>query len=116
MGFESRVFEASKDELDFKVFELTSDDILSLKEKAKGSTVAHATSSNVITAHIWRCKASSALYNPTRLSTILYAVNIRSRMNPPLSKVYAGNVVLTTYATTKYEELEKVLSQAWWRW
>ncbi|KAH1077255.1 hypothetical protein GYH30_052673 [Glycine max] len=104
---ESSVFEPSKEELDFKVFQLTSHNILSLKEKAKGSTNARATGFNVITAHIWRCKALSAPYNPSRSSTILYAVDIRPRLNPPLPKSFAGNAVLTAYATAKCEELEK---------
>ncbi|RDX81535.1 Omega-hydroxypalmitate O-feruloyl transferase, partial [Mucuna pruriens] len=106
-GLESGVFEASNEDLNFRVFRLTSDNILSLKEKAKGCTSSRVTGFNVITAHIWRCKALSAPYDPTRSSTILYAVDIRAKLNPPLPKAYAGNAVLTAYATAKCEELEK---------
>lgn len=107
-GIESGVFEASKEELDFKVFQLTSNNINNLKEKAKGSnTTTRVTGFNVVTAHVWRCKGLSGPYDPNRLSTILYAVDIRSRLNPPLPKSYTGNAVLTAYATTKCEELEK---------
>nr|KYP34759.1 Anthranilate N-benzoyltransferase protein 1 [Cajanus cajan] len=106
-GPESGVFEASKEELDFKVFQLTSDNILSLKEKAIGSSGSRVTRFNVVTAHVWRCKALSAPYDAARASTILYAVDIRSRLNPPLPKGYAGNAVLTAYATAECEELEK---------
>ncbi|KAK7396026.1 hypothetical protein VNO78_16716 [Psophocarpus tetragonolobus] len=109
-GMESGVFEASKEELHFKVFQLTSHNILTLKEKAKGSssTNVRATGFNVITAHLWRCKALSAVpYDPTRSSAILYAVDIRSRLNPPLPKSFAGNAVVAAYATAKCEELEK---------
>ncbi|XP_027352354.1 omega-hydroxypalmitate O-feruloyl transferase-like [Abrus precatorius] len=106
-GLENGVFEATKEELDFKVFELTSQNIMSLKEKAKGSSVGRVTGFNVITAHIWRCKALSGPDDPTRSSTILYAVDIRSKFDPPLPKSYTGNAVLTAYATAKCKDLEK---------
>ena len=112
---ESNIFEASTEQLDFKVFKLISNDITKLKEEAKNSSTSGGTSTtcvtgfNVITAHIWRCKALSCYNdeNPNRSSTILYAVDIRSRLNPPLPKSYAGNAVLTAYATAKCKELEE---------
>lgn len=106
-GIESSVFDASKEEVDFRILKLTSKDILSLKEKAKGSTNASNSGFNVITAHIWRCKALSAPYDPAGSSTVLFAVDIRSKLNPPLPEGFAGNAVLTAYASAKYEELEK---------
>jgi hypothetical protein len=105
-GIGHGIFEASLDELDFKVFQLTSENINNLKEKAKViNNTAHVTGFNVITAHVWRCKALSGPYDPNRSSTILYAVDIRSKLNPPLLKSYTGNAVLTAYASMKCEEL-----------
>ncbi|KAK4282155.1 hypothetical protein QN277_013565 [Acacia crassicarpa] len=106
------VFHASSENLDFKIFRLSSDDISSLKDKAKscegGSSTARISGFNVITAHVWRCKALSAGGDdPDRSSNILYAVDIRPRVNPPLPKSYAGNAVLTAYATAKVKELEE---------
>ncbi|XP_027922855.1 omega-hydroxypalmitate O-feruloyl transferase-like [Vigna unguiculata] len=106
-GTKSNVFDDSKEKLDFRVFKLTPEDIVSLKEKAKGSTNDSNTGFNAITAHIWRCKALSAPYDPTRSSTVLFPVDIRSKLNPPLPEGFAGNAVLTAFATAKYEELEK---------
>jgi hypothetical protein len=106
-GFESGIFEASSKEVEFKVFQLTSKNINNLKEKAKGNNTACVTRFNVITAHLWRCKVLCGSYDPNRSSTILYAVDIRSRLNPPLSKEYVGNAVLTAYATMKCKELEE---------
>ncbi|TKY46224.1 Omega-hydroxypalmitate O-feruloyl transferase [Spatholobus suberectus] len=113
-GLESNIFEVSTEQLEFKVFKLTSNDITKLKEEAKNSISGGTCSStrvtgfNVITAHIWRCKALSGDDDPNRSSTILYAVDIRSRLNPPLPKSYTGNAVLTAYATAKCRELEEV--------
>jgi len=109
----SNIFEASTEQLQFKVFKLTSKDITKLKEEAKnsivGDTATRVTGFNVITAHIWRCKALSCDddNNPNKSSTILYAVDIRSRLDPPLPKSYTGNAVLTAYATATCRELEE---------
>ncbi|XP_054804149.1 LOW QUALITY PROTEIN: acyltransferase GLAUCE-like [Prosopis cineraria] len=108
-GPESGVFEASSEDLDFKIFRLTADNINHLKAEAKSKATgaARITGFNVVTALVWRCKALSAGDDPNRSSTMLYAVDIRSRLNPPLPKAYAGNAVLTAYATAKREELER---------
>ena len=112
------VFDATSEALDFKVFRLTSDKIADLKEKAKASDGTHGdariTGFNVVTALVWRCKALSwdketiQGRNLDRISTLLYAVNIRPRLVPPLPKSYAGNAVLTAYARANCKEIEEV--------
>ncbi|GAB2211919.1 hypothetical protein Droror1_Dr00025258 [Drosera rotundifolia] len=101
------VFHSSPDELDFKVFHLSSDNLLHLKAKAisgPSSGQARITSFNVVSAHIWRCKALSK-GNLERDSTLLYAVDIRKRLNPPLPVGYTGNAVLSAYARAKCCEI-----------
>ncbi|PON42806.1 Transferase [Trema orientale] len=106
------VFETTEEDLVFEIFRLSSDEINSLKEKAKppgdNSGGGTATSFKVVTAFIWRCKALSC-DNATaeRQSTILYAVDIRRRLNPPLPESYAGNAVLSAYATENCKVLEE---------
>ncbi|KAI3757067.1 hypothetical protein L6452_04600 [Arctium lappa] len=99
-----------QDKLDFKIFNLTSKDIAHLKQKAKDepvSTRAKVTGFNVVAAHVWRCKAlsSGTNYDPNRVSTVLYAVDIRSRLNLPQS--FAGNAVLSAYASAPCKEIEE---------
>lgn len=106
------VFEDSNQDLDFKIFRLTSEDIAALKDKAKSeSKTARATGFNVVTAHVWRCKAlSNVVENDPDLereSRILFAVDIRGRINPPLPQSYTGNAVLTAYAAAKCKELRE---------
>ncbi|KAG5532780.1 hypothetical protein RHGRI_027171 [Rhododendron griersonianum] len=111
------VFDSPQDpDLDLKIFRLTSADVSSLKNHAKSgiATSNHAevkiTSFNVVTAHVWRCKAlssSETSQNPDRSSTILYAVDIRPRLDPPLPQSYTGNAVLTTCATATCKQLEE---------
>ncbi|XP_065875267.1 acyltransferase GLAUCE [Euphorbia lathyris] len=103
------VFDLTKENLDFKIFRLTSADISDLKEKAKSHPGARVSGFNVVTAHIWRCKALSYDENEDleRESRILYAVNIRPRLKPPLPDSYTGNAVLTAYASAKCKELKE---------
>ncbi|KAK1441544.1 hypothetical protein QVD17_07532 [Tagetes erecta] len=104
------VFDCPEGQLDFKIFNLTSNDIAHLKKKAKdgpGSTNVKITGFNVVAAHVWRCKAlsSGSDYDPERVSTVLYAVDIRSRLNLPLS--LACNAVLSAYASARCKEIEE---------
>ncbi|GMH10349.1 hypothetical protein Nepgr_012190 [Nepenthes gracilis] len=106
------VFDNSPSDLDFKVFRLSPDDISDLKADAKSGPITgrpKITGFNVVSAHIWRCKALSfdAENNPDRLSTILYAIDIRPRLSPPLVQSFAGNAVLTAYATATCKEIEE---------
>ncbi|KAL6977670.1 amino-acid N-acetyltransferase [Sarracenia purpurea var. burkii] len=110
------VFACPNEDLDFKIFRLSSADVSSLKEKAKAGTTtaptkAKITGFNVVATHVWRCKALSrdaaGRRDPDRLSTVLYAVDIRPRLRPPLPPSYTGNGVLTAYATAACKELEE---------
>ncbi|KAI3471432.1 hypothetical protein Pfo_030796 [Paulownia fortunei] len=103
-------FDCKREELDYKIFKLTSSAINYLKEKAKDSsgsaTTTKITSFNVVAALVWRCKALSN-YNKDRVSTLLNVMDIRSRLNPPLPPSYCGNAVLVAYSSAKCEDLEK---------
>ncbi|KAL6143008.1 hypothetical protein ACLB2K_061283 [Fragaria x ananassa] len=124
----STVFEVTQEELDFKIFRLSCVDLIKLKEKAKPtssssstdggtqsiSSSSGVTSFNVVTALIWRCKALSACDDQygdddgmDRESRILYAVDVRPRLTPPLPRSYTGNAVLTAYASAQCRELEQ---------
>ncbi|XP_010511441.1 PREDICTED: omega-hydroxypalmitate O-feruloyl transferase-like isoform X2 [Camelina sativa] len=108
------VFEATSQHLDFKIFKLSSDQINKLKERASETSSGYVRVSgfNVVTALVWRCKALSVTSekeeeeaNLERESTILYAVDIRGRLNPELPPSYTGNAVLTAYAKAKCKAL-----------
>ncbi|KAK4788917.1 hypothetical protein SAY86_020236 [Trapa natans] len=100
------VFENTEEYLDFKIFRLTGDDIGRLKCRAEDGGAKRPSGFNTVTAHIWRCKALSvAGEDEERLSTLLFAVDIRPRLSPPLPRSYAGNAVLTAYATASCRDL-----------
>lgn len=103
------VFNNAEEPLDFKIFRLTSAHVSALKEKGKSHQDSRVSGFNAVTAHIWRCKALSydTEENLERVSTILYAVNIRPRLVPPLPTSYAGNAVLSAYASATCKELKE---------
>ncbi|XP_057961611.1 acyltransferase GLAUCE [Malania oleifera] len=111
------VFESSHEDLHFRVIRLTSDQIFRLKQKAQSGkhgpesepgSKPRATSFSVVAAHVWRCKAlSCGDGNRDRVSTMLYAVDIRSRLRPALPAAYTGNAVLSGYARGTCGELEE---------
>uniref|UniRef100_A0A7N0V5L4 Uncharacterized protein n=1 Tax=Kalanchoe fedtschenkoi TaxID=63787 RepID=A0A7N0V5L4_KALFE len=91
------------------VFKLDASDIAKLKRKAvksddqpdentKGDASKHMISGfNVTAALIWK----------NRVSTICYAVDVRSRLQPRLPESYIGNAVVLAYATpSTYTELK----------
>lgn len=108
----STVFQATSEHLDFNIFKLSSQQIQNLKEKALGSSsgcAVRVTGFNVVTALVWRCKALSFTKEEEedleKESMILYAVDIRRRLNPQLPSEYTGNAVLTAYAKAKRKAL-----------
>ncbi|KAL0444772.1 UNVERIFIED_CONTAM: Shikimate O-hydroxycinnamoyltransferase [Sesamum latifolium] len=106
------VFDCEREELDYKVFSLTSTAVNYLKDKAKeniSSTTTKITDFSVVAALVWRCKALSndTEHNKDRVSTLLNVVDLRSRLNPPLPDSYCGNAVLFASSSATCEDLEK---------
>lgn len=106
------VLDTGVDDLNFKLFRLTANDIARMRDKAKieGASGPAITGFNVVTAHVWRCKVlatTNSPADPDKLSRVLYAIDLRSRLQPPLPQSYTGNAILTTYGSAKYSELEE---------
>ncbi|KAK9146136.1 hypothetical protein Sjap_006039 [Stephania japonica] len=113
------IFQEVQMNLDIKLFQLSSDDIFKLKSKAKHTSTTtttttnnidsrKVTSFNVLTAHVWRCKALSGdTQDPEKTSTLLYVVDIRSRLNPPLPPTYCGNAVISACVNATIGELRE---------
>lgn len=109
------IFDTTPQDLDFKIFSLSGTDISNLKAKAKAGPTngkGKITGFNVVSSLVWRCKALSNCDNEEknlseRLSTMLFAIDIRSKLNPPLPTSFVGNAVLTAYAMTDCKRLEE---------
>ncbi|CAA7396440.1 unnamed protein product [Spirodela intermedia] len=104
------LMETSPESIGFKCFRLSTEQISALKSRARadGSPPSAATGFNVVAAHLWRCKAlAGGDVDPDKTSTVLYAVDIRERLRPPLPRSFAGNAVLSAYGGMTHRELRE---------
>ncbi|XP_041005233.1 omega-hydroxypalmitate O-feruloyl transferase-like [Juglans microcarpa x Juglans regia] len=84
-----------------KLFSFTPELIATLKEKA----MKRCSSFEAIAAHLWRARTKAIFTNPDEVSTVLFAVDIRSKTSPPLPNGFVGNAVITAFATSKVADL-----------
>uniref|UniRef100_A0A0C9S3G0 TSA: Wollemia nobilis Ref_Wollemi_Transcript_29249_1773 transcribed RNA sequence n=1 Tax=Wollemia nobilis TaxID=56998 RepID=A0A0C9S3G0_9CONI len=82
----------------YKVFPFTRDMLEKLKDKAmEDGRLKKCTTFDAIAALVWQAR-TKAIDMPSEMpSKILFAVDIRSKMNPPLPKGFAGNAVFSAY-------------------
>ncbi|KAH7678739.1 Transferase protein, partial [Dioscorea alata] len=85
-----------------KVFSFTTSMINSLKLKA----MTTCSSFEAMVAHLWRTRTKTVFDNPLATSSVLFAVDIRTKLNPPLPPNFIGNAVITTAATAKVMDIE----------
>ncbi|KAH7842822.1 hypothetical protein Vadar_009564 [Vaccinium darrowii] len=85
-----------------KLFPFTPEIIHLLKEKA----IVSCSSFEAIVAHIWKARTKAVFgKNPDEFSTVLFAVDIREKISPPLPDGFVGNAVITAFATAKVRDL-----------
>ncbi|KAH9310056.1 hypothetical protein KI387_037967 [Taxus chinensis] len=92
----------------YKLFTLSGKMLEALKMKAKDGGAKHCTRFRAALAHLWRARtAAMGNLNPDDVSTIQFAVDIRSKVTPPLPREFAGNAAVTTYAKATAKELQE---------
>ncbi|GMY27709.1 omega-hydroxypalmitate O-feruloyl transferase-like [Fagus crenata] len=84
-----------------KVFSFTPKMITTLKGKAMNK----CSTFEAIVAHLWRVRTKAIFTNPDELSTVLFAVDVRSKISLPLPNGFVGNAVITAFATSKVADL-----------
>nr|XP_043623869.1 malonyl-coenzyme A:anthocyanin 3-O-glucoside-6''-O-malonyltransferase-like [Erigeron canadensis] len=62
-------------------------------------TIAYVSSFTVACAYIWSCMAK--LHNKNELALFGFAIDCRSRMDPPIPSAYFGNCLVSCMATAK---------------
>uniref|UniRef100_A0A1D1Y4U8 Omega-hydroxypalmitate O-feruloyl transferase n=1 Tax=Anthurium amnicola TaxID=1678845 RepID=A0A1D1Y4U8_9ARAE len=86
----------------YRVFPFTVDKIRALKEKA----TATCSTFEALVAHVWRARTKAVFDDPARVSTVLFAVDVRSRLTTPLPEGFVGNAVVTASASATVAEME----------
>ncbi|KAH6757296.1 hypothetical protein C2S52_023502 [Perilla frutescens var. hirtella] len=108
------VFDCEREELEYRVFQLSPSNVNFLKEMAAKSseTAANAriSSLSAAAALMWKCKALSrdGEYDKERVSNLLNVLDLRSRLQPPLPAEYCGNALLVSYASARCEDIDKL--------
>eukprot|EP01018_Ginkgo_biloba_P022459 Gb_27184 [translate_table: standard] len=92
----------------FRLFSVSGKTIQRLKEAAMGDgRLKRCSSFEVTVAHVWRARSIAMGLRKEDVSTVQFAVDIRSRMEPPLPKEFAGNALVSAYARASGKELEE---------
>ncbi|KZV55118.1 HXXXD-type acyl-transferase family protein [Dorcoceras hygrometricum] len=102
-----------QEELVSKIFTFPASKISILRDRytySSGDVLAKRRPTRVeaVSAFLWsRFVAAKDLKpDPNKIFTVLHAVNLRTRMNPPLSEYYFGNICCFTIATPNMEVSE----------
>ncbi|XP_047954397.1 omega-hydroxypalmitate O-feruloyl transferase-like [Salvia hispanica] len=91
------------DKYTHRVLRFTSEMLKLLKDKAE----IKCSTFEAIVAHIWRAR-TMAYFNDEdrdRESMVLFAVDVRERVSPPLPGSFAGNAVITAFASARVGDL-----------
>ncbi|XWS72644.1 hypothetical protein CRYUN_Cryun02cG0057900 [Craigia yunnanensis] len=83
--------------LSVSTFKITKDQIYTLKAKSiKNEKTTKYSTHNILAAHIWRCASKARGLLDDQATKLYIPTNGRSRLRPPLSSGYLGNVLVTT--------------------
>ncbi|GLJ21959.1 hypothetical protein SUGI_0411270 [Cryptomeria japonica] len=93
----------------FKLFRLSADFVMSLKKRAMADgRVAKCTGFEAVTAHLWKCRTEAVeMQEKEEPLMLLFAVDVRGRMNPGLPSGFVGNAAYPAYTTANTTEIKK---------
>lgn len=102
------------EDLVFKSFCFSPESLERLKKTAmEDGELSKCTTFEALSGLVWRSRSKAMGMVPEQQTKLLFAVDGRNRLQPPLPKGYMGNGILLTYALTTAGELtEKPLSNA----
>ncbi|CAL9109935.1 unnamed protein product [Musa acuminata var. zebrina] len=83
------------------VASLSLDMIDGLKERA----TAGCSSFQAVVAHLWRARTRAVFDDPSETSSVLFAVDVRSKMTPRVPDGFVGNAVVMAMAIARVAEL-----------
>ncbi|KAI3777679.1 hypothetical protein L1987_47480 [Smallanthus sonchifolius] len=100
------------EQLAYRSFCFSPEDLENLKIKATGDgEISTCTSFEALSAFVWKARTESLRMKPDQKSKLLFAVDGRSRFDPPLPEGYSGNgIVLTNAICTAGEQIGNPLS------
>lgn len=89
-------------------FSLDPEKLVHLKNKAiEDGALSKCTTFEALTALVWRARCKALGMHPDQQAKLLFAVDGRSKFNPPLPKGFFGNGIVLACALSKVEDLLK---------
>lgn len=102
----SNTHELYEEEMMYLSFPFDAEKLGRLKDKAlKDGALSKCTTFEVLTALVWRARCKALRMHPDQQTKLLFAVDGRSKFNPPLPKGFFGNGIVLTNALCKAREL-----------
>ncbi|KAK2968771.1 hypothetical protein RJ640_028164 [Escallonia rubra] len=110
----SSTTEQHKDEMMYMSFSFSPEKLEKLKKKAmEDGVLSKCSTFEALSAFVWRARTEALKLPPLQQTKLLFAVDGRSKLDPPLPKGYFGNgIVLTNSVCQAGELLENPLSYA----
>uniref|UniRef100_A0A7C9EA16 anthranilate N-benzoyltransferase n=1 Tax=Opuntia streptacantha TaxID=393608 RepID=A0A7C9EA16_OPUST len=110
----SDTHELYNEEMMHRSFLFEPEKLIRLKNKAiEDGAISKCTTFEALSALVWKARCKALRMNPDQQTKLLFAVDGRSRFNPPLPKGFFGNgIVLTNALCTAGELMENPLSHA----
>lgn len=101
-----------KEELAYRSFCFSPEDLENLKIKATADgQMSTCTTFEALSAFVWKARTESLKMKPEQKTKLLFAVDGRSRFEPPLPEAYSGNgIVLTNAICTAGDQINNPLS------
>lgn len=110
----SNTHQIYEEEMQFRSFFFVPDILLRLKQMAtEDGVLKKCTTFEALSAFVWKARTRALRMKPDQQTKLLFAVDGRSRFEPPIPEKYFGNaIVLTNSLCSAGEILEKPLSHA----
>ncbi|CAK9238340.1 unnamed protein product [Sphagnum jensenii] len=90
-----------------KTIPFTLQELTALKKQAMEDGVLSKTSTfEVVSGHVWQARTKALELEPTHVATLMYAVDIRKRLQPNLPAEFCGNGVYSACARATCLELQ----------
>jgi omega-hydroxypalmitate O-feruloyl transferase len=92
----------------YRAFTFSPEMLQRLKQKAmEDNIISRCSTFEVLVAHLWQARTKAVFQDPTQTSSVSFAVDIRSKVNPPLPEGFVGNGVVAAIASASVHDVKE---------
>ncbi|KAL2457278.1 Omega-hydroxypalmitate O-feruloyl transferase [Forsythia ovata] len=102
----SNTYQLYKQEIIYKSFHFDPEKLETLRKKAlEDGNIQKCTRFEALSAFVWKSRSQALNLNPDQQTKLLFAVDGRSRFDPPLPEGFFGNGIVLTYSICSARDL-----------